>query len=169
MVIIYTSGTGYTEQYAKLLSDLLDLPYYRADRLPDVHKGGDIIYMGWIMAGSIVGYKHIRSICNVKCLIGVGMSPESPDMEKQLREKMAVPSDTALFYLQGGYDKTKLKGANKLIMKFVEPKILARFEGMPEEEKKKNPTYRMVTEGYSVVSKEKLDPVAAWAKDAGVK
>ena len=64
-----------------------------------------------------------------------------------------------VFYLQGGYDKKKLKGFNKAVMSVVEKTIMKKLEEMPEEARTGDPIYKMITEGYSVVSKERLQPV----------
>ena len=165
MVIAYASSTGHTEQYAKLLQNALDIPAYNIKDFPDIHNGGDVIYLGWLFAGNIVGYHKIAKKCNVKCLIGVGMSPESAEQAQFLRKKMNVPADIPVFYLQGGYDAKKLTGINKLLMKAKTPSILKQFEGKTEEEKQASATYRMITEGCSVVSEEHLADVLAWAKD----
>ena len=56
--IVYTSNTGTTKEYAKLLSDKLSLPYYSLDEIKNkVKPGGKIIYLGWIMASGVKGYK----------------------------------------------------------------------------------------------------------------
>ena len=38
MIIVYKSNTGYTEQYAKLLGDALDMPSYSLDNVPKCHR-----------------------------------------------------------------------------------------------------------------------------------
>ena len=169
MVIIYASNTGNTEKYAKILQEDLNIPAYPIDNIPDVHKGGEVIYLGWIMGGTIVGYKKVSKLCDVKCVIGVGMSPESPEMAENFRKKIGAGPETAVFYVQGGYDMKKLKGINKLIMKVVEPKLLKRLEALPEAERLEHPTYKMIMGGYSVVSEEHLGEVLAWAVEKGLK
>lgn len=55
--IIYTTNTGSTERYARLLSHETGLPAYStAEAGKYVSAGAEIIYMGWIMAGSVKGY-----------------------------------------------------------------------------------------------------------------
>ena len=55
--IIYTTNTGSTQRYAELLARETGLP---ACSLPQaktaVPAGAEVIYLGWIMAGSIKGY-----------------------------------------------------------------------------------------------------------------
>ena len=40
MIIVYKSNTGYTEQYAKLLGDALDMPSYSLDNVPRSSDSG---------------------------------------------------------------------------------------------------------------------------------
>ena len=50
--IIYTSNTGSTAKYAKLLSHQICVPSYSMEEAKTkVKPGAEIIYMGWIMAG----------------------------------------------------------------------------------------------------------------------
>lgn len=55
--IIYTSNTGSTERYARLLAEQTGLPAYSlAEAKEAVPAGEDVLYLGWIMAGSVKGY-----------------------------------------------------------------------------------------------------------------
>lgn len=78
MIIVYKSNTGYTEQYAKLLGDALDMPSYSLEKVPKCHKGGEVIYLGWLFAGNIVGYKKAAKLYKVRCVCGVGMGAPTP-------------------------------------------------------------------------------------------
>ncbi len=166
MVIIYASNSGYTKQYAMMLRDKLDICAYSVDDVPEVYKGGDAIFLGWVMAGKIVGYEKAKKMCNVRCVVGVGMSAESEAQTAYISCKVDPPASARLFYIQGGYDFAKLHGIYKLMMKVKSKEIVARYDGMSDEAKKANATYRMVTEGYSVVSEERLAPVLEWAASA---
>ena len=101
MIIVYKSNTGYTEQYAKLLGDALDMPSYSLDKVPKCHKGGEVIYLGWLFAGNIVGYKKAAKLYKVRCVCGVGMGAPTPELVPGFRAKMGIPQSTAVFYLQG--------------------------------------------------------------------
>ena len=70
--IIYTSNTGSTARYAKLLGHELDIPVYRADEAKKmVPAEAEVIYLGWIMASTIKGYAGITkkykilAVCSV--------------------------------------------------------------------------------------------------------
>ena len=45
--IVYKSNTGYTENYAKMLSEKLNIPYYNIkDIRKYMNKNDEIIYLG---------------------------------------------------------------------------------------------------------------------------
>ena len=72
--IIYTTNTGSTGQYAKLLAQETGLPAYSlVEAKKRVFAGAEVVYLGWIMAGSVKGYavaaKHSHS-CEKESKIG---------------------------------------------------------------------------------------------------
>ena len=167
MFIVYSSNTGHTQQYAKLLSDALDLPAYDLKAVPPTLDGLEAIYLGWLMAGNVVGYPKAAKKFKIRCVVGVGMTPESPEQTEDVAKKVKPDAGVPVFYLQGGYDYSKLGSVHKMMMKAVTPSILKRFEGKTEEEKEADATYRMVTRGDSVVSAERLEPVIRWYQATG--
>ena len=76
--IVYTTNTGSSERYARLLSERTGLPVCSLDeakrRLP---TGAEILYFGWIMAGGIKGYAkaakryRVRAVCAVSFMGGM--------------------------------------------------------------------------------------------------
>ncbi|NLC72643.1 MAG: hypothetical protein GX684_02580 [Ruminococcaceae bacterium] len=164
MVIVYKSNSGYTKEYAKLLSDALDVPAYSIDYLPEVHKGKDILFLGWVFAGSVVGYKKAAKLCNVRCVCAVGMGPPMSELVPGFRAKMSIPAGVEVFYLQGGFDINKLKGPMKLIMKIKVKEIAGRFAGKTDLSPEEQATLNMTSVGDSCVSLENLAPVIDWYK-----
>lgn len=164
MVILYKSNSGYTEQYAKLLGRKLDVPAYSIENAPECHDGKDVIYLGWLMAGGIVGYKKAAKKYNVKCVCGVGMSPPSAELVAGFRETLAIPESTAVFYLQGGFDINKLKGPFKLIMKVKVKDIAANLQRKGELSAEEQATLNMTQAGDSCVNEQNLAEVLAWYK-----
>ena len=158
MIIVYKSNTGYTEQYAKLLSEQLGLPCYKLGSVPECHKGREVIFLGWLFAGNIVGYKAAAKKYALR------MGPPTPEMAPGLREKMGVPASVPVFYLQGGFDINKLKGPMKLIMKVKCKEIASRLNVRAELSPEEEATLRMTQSGASCVSKENLAEVVAWYK-----
>lgn len=56
--IVYTSNTGHIAQYAKLLGEKTGLLVYElSTALKKLEKGTSVIYLGWLFANSVKGYK----------------------------------------------------------------------------------------------------------------
>ena len=114
--IIYTSNTGSTERYAKLLAHEMDLPVYpAAEAGKKVPAGSEIIYLGWLMASGIKGYKDAARKYKICAVCGVGMG-QTGSQQKEVRERNAVPDNIPLFTLQGNFDMNKLHGLYKMMM-----------------------------------------------------
>jgi len=83
ITVVYTSGTGYTEQYATLLATRLGtraLPLDEARRT--LERGSNIVYLGWIRSDRIMGYSDARRFFTVLAIGAVGMSdPAAADEE----------------------------------------------------------------------------------------
>ena len=95
--IIYTSNAGSTVQYAQLLADELHLPVYSAkEAKKKVPAHSEIIYLGWIMAGGIKGYKDMVKKYNVRAVCAVGMSRTGTQTE-EVRTKNSIPKSIPLF------------------------------------------------------------------------
>ena len=102
--IIYTTNTGSTEHYAKLLAQKTGLPVYSlAEANKRVFAGAEVIYLGWIMARAV-------------CAGGMGQTGTQTD---SVRKKSAVPADIPLFTLQGNFDVKKLHGIYRLMMEIM--------------------------------------------------
>jgi len=117
--IIYTTNTGSTERYAKLLAQKTGLPVYSlAEAKKRVFAGAEVIYLGWIMAGSVKGYAEAAKryrVCAV-CAVGMGQTGTQAD---SVRKKAAVPADIPLFTLQGNFDVKKLHGVYRPMMEIM--------------------------------------------------
>lgn len=164
MLVIYTSNTGYTEQYAKMLAKALDTFAYSLDRVPECHRGKDCIYMGWLMAGGIKGYKKAKKLFKVRAVVGVGMGPDNPSLVPGFRESMKIKSKVAVFYLQGGFDLDRLKGPYKLIMKLKIKEIAGRLGTKTDRTPAEDLTLAMTMGAASAVDEKNLAPIIAWAK-----
>ncbi len=106
--IIYTTNTGSTERYAKLLAQKTGLPVYSlAEAKKRVFAGAEVIYLGWIMAGSVKGYAEAAKRYRVRAVCGVGMGQTGTQTDST-RKKSAIPANIPLFTLQGNFDVKKL-------------------------------------------------------------
>lgn len=60
--IIYTTNTGSAERYAKLLAQETGLPVYSfAEAKKQVFSKAKILYLGWIMAGSVKAMLRLQN------------------------------------------------------------------------------------------------------------
>ena len=95
--IIYTTNTGSTEHYAKLLAQKTGLPVYSlAEAKKWVFAGAEVIYFGWIMAGSVKGYAEAAKRYQVRAVCGVGMGQTGTQTDS-VRKKSAISADILLF------------------------------------------------------------------------
>ena len=160
--IVYTSNTGYTRQYAKLLWDKTDLPVYSLDeagaKLPPTTS---ILYLGWLMAGKVQGYAKAAKRYQVEALCGVGMGATGSQIQ-ELRKANRLPAALPVFTLQGGFDMAKLHGVYKLMMtvmvKTAGKGLADKKDRTPEEDAMLD----MMLHGGSRVSEENLADVLAW-------
>ena len=87
--IVYTSNTGSTAKYAKLLSHQICVPSFSmVEAKTKVKPGAEIIYMGWIMAGKIKGYPEAARKYNIQAVCGVGMGQTGTQLVEILRLKV---------------------------------------------------------------------------------
>ena len=127
MKIIYESNAGHTEKYANMLAEKLNLEsiplkQYKIDSEP-------IIFLGWIFANNIQGYKKVREKAKIKCTIAVGMTPTAKHNNNEIIKINNI--NEKFFYLQGGVDYTKLKGIKKFMLKMVVESVIK--ENKPED------------------------------------
>ena len=117
--IIYTTNTGSTEQYARLLAQKTGLPAYSlAEAKKQVLAGAEVIYLGWIMAGSVKGYAEAAKRYRVRAVCAVGMGQTGTQTDS-VRKKSAVPANIPLFTLQGNFDVKKLHGIYRPMMEIM--------------------------------------------------
>ena len=160
--VVYTSNTGYTAQYAELLGAALGLPVYSlpdaAGRLP---AGAPILYLGWLMAGKVKGFRKAAKRYRVLAVCGVGMGDSGSQMQ-DLKKANPFPADLPVFTLQGGFDLARLRGIYRLMMT-----VMAKTAGKTLADKKdrtpeEDTMLELLTRGGSRVSAEHLAPVLEW-------
>ncbi len=160
--IIYTTNTGSTERYAKLLAQKTGLPAYSlAEAKKRVFAGAEVIYLGWIMAGSVKGYAEAAKryrVCAI-CAVGMGQTGTQTD---SVRKKSGIPADISLFTLQGNFDVKKLHGVYRPMMEIMVKttgKCLAeKSDRTPEEDDMLD----MMFHGSERVKEENLSTVLDW-------
>ena len=160
--IVYTSNTGFTAEYARLLGEKTGLPVYdSATACQTLAKGTPILYLGWLMAGTIQGYKKAGKQFRVCAVCAVGMGSTGSQLQ-DVRKTNAIPDQLPVFTLQGGFDLDRLHGIYKLmmtIMKNTAGKGLAEKANRTAEE---DAMLDLLTNGGSRVCEENLEEVLTW-------
>lgn len=163
--IVFESNAGHTEKYAQLLAQETKLPCMSlSDAIKILPEGIPVIFMGWLMAGQVAGYKKAEKRFSVKVICTVGMSRtdlQTPDV----RKKYKLTCDFPIFYLQGGFELDKLSGVYRVMMstmKNTAAKSLEKKENKSDEEKE---MLDIMTNGADLVDKEKLTDIINWLKE----
>lgn len=160
--IVYTSNTGHTARYAKLLSEKTALPALSLTEATEkLAKGTPILYLGWLFVGGIRGYKKAAKRYSVCAVCGVGLC-DTGALLAEIRRTEKIPAATPLFTLQGGMDHGALTGMYKHMID-----VLIKF--MQKKKNKSEGDQRMLyllETGGDYVSEENLADVLRWYDSA---
>ena len=160
--IVYTSETGFTQQYARMLSEETGLPTYSLDKVPVPCGGREIIYMGWLCAEGIAGYQRAASRYRVRAVCQVGISFPSEEGLNKTRKRYNIGSEIPVFALQGGLDVKKLHGAYRVMMRVWCRKTAAELGQKASLDEQQQFLYQAARSGASAVKRENLAEVIEW-------
>lgn len=164
--IVYKSQTGFTERYAKLLSEKTGVPAYPLKQAGKyLRKNDEIFYMGWLMAGRTSGLDTVGEKYTVRGVAMVGMSPGGNGGLWDVACKNGGYSDggAPVFYLRGGYAPDKLKGLHKLLMKPMANSVVQeiRDKGHKATESELE-MMNMFLHGGDCFDEAQLEPIVRW-------
>jgi hypothetical protein len=157
--IVYESNTGFTKQYAEMLSEAVGLPALpMVQAVSKVPRGTEIFFLGWVCGGKITGLPVASKRFIVEGAAAVGIVYPHPDVIAELSKvnKLSCP----LFYLQGGIDPKKLGYFKRKILSMI-AQNLERQENKTAAVWDLADTLRI---GGSYVSGANLEPVVSWMK-----
>lgn len=156
--IVYTSNTGYTEAYAKILGQKTGLRVITLDQaMKLLPKGTRIIYMGWLFASSVKGYHKAAKRFDIRAVCGIGLC-DTGALLAEVRKAIALPESIPLFTMQGGMDHSKLRGINKFMIDML-VKMLQRKEDSTQDEKR---MLELIQKGGNYVSQENTQQFMQW-------
>ena len=158
--ILYTSNTGSTERYAKMLGEKTGLPVYKLDGSP-IPEGTEILYLGWVMAGGVKGYQEAAKKYRVKGLCGVCMGATGSQIA-EVRKANSVPDDVPVFTLQGGFDISKLHGIYRFMMSVMRKTAGKSLANKSERTPDEDDMLDMMLHGGDRVSSDHLKAVLEW-------
>ena len=134
-VIVYTSNTGHTAEYSKMLGAKIGLPVYSLNEAAKkLQKGTEIIYLGWLFANNIKGYKKATKKYKISAICAVGLC-DTGTAVAEVRKANSISEETPLFTMQGGMDKTKLRGINKFMINMLTKGLSSRKERTENDER----------------------------------
>lgn len=154
--IVYTSNSGSTERYAKMLAEKTGFPCAELSKA-DFPSDSEIVYLGWVMAGDIQGLAEARKkFSSLKTVVAVGMMA-SEKSKNEAKEKNSVTED--FYYLPGEFNLKKLKGMYKMMMGMMLRMLKgkAKESNDPDDQK----AVELFEKGFDGVKEENLDPILA--------
>lgn len=161
--IIYRTCSGSCERYAKLLSEELGIPAFRLGR-DKVRTDLKVVYIGWLFAGKIVGFKSAVKKFNIGAVVQVGMSPVTEESEAKGRSSNPVSADVPLFSLQGGFDMRKLPFYYRLIMKPITASIAEKLEAKSSLTEQEKATLSMAKNGVGEPASWDVSDIVEWCR-----
>lgn len=131
--IVYTSKNGHTRRYAEMLGRITGKPVAALEHVPvSLPDGSPILYMGWIHASSIRGYKQAAKRFSIPVVCGVGLC-DTGTLLAEVRKVSSIPDGVALFTLQGGMDRSTLKGVDRLLIAMLSRGLDAQKARSPQD------------------------------------
>ncbi|MGM9589797.1 MAG: flavodoxin domain-containing protein [Faecousia sp.] len=159
--IVYTSNTGHTRQYARLLGEEIGIPVYSLEEANAQLSGGSpVIYLGWIHASHVKGYSGAAKRFTVCAVCGVGLC-DTGTLISEVRKAASIPADIPLFTLQGGFDRSKLKGMDKLMISMLTKGLAAQKQRSAQDDR----MLALLRKDACYVSPENFAEVLQWYKE----
>ena len=156
--IVYTSNTGHTAAYSKILGAKIGLPVYALNEAAKkLQKGTEIIYLGWLFANNIKGYKKATKKYKISAICAVGLC-DTGTAVAEVRKANSISEETPLFTMQGGMDKTKLRGINKFMINMLTKVLSSRKKRTENDER----MLELLTHDKNYVSEENITAFMKW-------
>ena len=160
--IVYTTNTGSSAAYAEMLGEKTGLPVYEwSEARASLDAGSQIIYIGWLMAGTVVNLKKAQKTYAVRSVCAVGLTA-SEEMVQNVRARNKLPADMPLFLAQGAYDSKKLHGMYRFAMSIVGSILDKKISAIPNRNAEEERILTMLRDGGSGVHEDYLAPLLAW-------
>lgn len=164
-VIVYTSNTGHTAQYAWLLGEKTGLPVYELRKATKkVAKGTPVIYLGWLFANQVKGYRKAAKLFDISTVCAVGLCDTGTAIDG-VKKANAMPEALPLFTIQGGMDKSQLHGINKFMIKMLINMTEKKQDKTEDDER----MLYLLKNDQNYVSENNLDTFMRWYQERATK
>lgn len=159
MKIVYETNTGSTKQYAEMLGEKTGFEAMSLSKaVKELGADEEIIFMGWVMAGTVQGLQKAREVfTDIKAICPVGLS-KSEKNDAELKAKNAI--ECPMFALQGSFHLDKLTGMYKMMMGMMMKMLKAKLKENPQPDSDKFIT--AIEGGVDCVSEENLVDIIEW-------
>ena len=145
-------------EYSKILGAKIGLPVYALNEAAKkLQKGTEIIYLGWLFANSIKGYKKATKKYKISAICAVGLC-DTGTAVAEVRKANSISEETPLFTMQGGMDKTKLRGINKFMINMLTKGLSSKKERTENDER----MLELLTHDKNYVSEENITAFMKW-------
>ncbi len=156
--IVFTSNTGHTAEYAKILGEKTGLPVYSLEDAQKVLEiDTSIIYLGWLFANRVRGYKKASRKFKICAICAVGLCDTGTAIT-DVRKANALSDELPLFTMQGGIDKTKLHGINKFMINMLTKGLTSKKDKTRDDVR----TLELLTHDKNYVSEDNTLAFMAW-------
>lgn len=155
--IVYESHTGFTRMYAKILAwelGMEDKVYSLKDAQREVPQGAEIVFLGWVCGGKVMGYETAARPWKIQAVCAVGLNFPSEQRVLHVTAETRIQG-CPVFYLQGGYRHDQQGLVYRTMMKVRVSALMAKEHKTDEDYK----ILHMIREGANLVNEEQLAPV----------
>lgn len=169
-VVIYNSETGFTEKYAKWISEELGCEAIAFSNAKNKeYSSFDIILFGsWCHAGSIREIDWFKVLMNNNpkkkyVVFAVGASPsENPQIEPTLERNIPEEYEKMCkaFYCPGGLNYGKMSFKHRMMMKMF-AKMMA---GKKDKTKDEEIMAEMIGKDYDITDRKYIQPIIEYLK-----
>lgn len=154
--VVYFSKTGFSERYAKMISQKLSIPVYSLKEAKNVlEQGAEIVYVSCVRANKIAQLDKAKALYSVAAVCAVGLFPKCGAVLDVLCE--TNKPDCPLFYLRGGVDYKRLGMIDKLVLRMVGESVEKDAKSEDAE------LLDVLKNGGDFVSEENLTEIIAFA------
>ena len=116
-----------------------------------------MIYLGWIRAGHVKGYSKAANRFSVCAVCGVGLC-DTGTLISEVRKATSIPEGIPLFTLQGGIDRSRLKGMDRLMISMLTKGLAAQKQRSAQDDR----MLELLSKDESYVSPENLSGILQW-------
>lgn len=118
-----------------------------------------MIYLGWIHASHVKGYSKAAKRFSLRAVCGVGLC-DTGTLTDQVRKATPIPEDIPLFTLQGGIDRSRLKGVDKLMISMLAKGLASQKQRTEQDDR----MLQLLSRDESYVSPDNLSEILQWCR-----